>query len=250
MATGEFSRYLKEGERIDDLERNNLRIIQNPDRFCFGMDAVLLTGFVRGLDGRTVVDLCSGNGIIPILLSAKTKAKSLTGLEILEENVDMAMRSISLNGIGDRVSVIRGDVVKASETFGRSCIDAITCNPPYMAAGRGITCPTDARNIARHEILCTLDDVIRESSLMLKHGGRLFMVHRPSRLAEIIVTMNQYDIEPKRIKFVHPYVDKKPNMVLIEGVKYGGRELVVEEPVIVFEKEGVYTRMITEVYGY
>lgn len=250
MSDRDFSEYLREGERVDDLERNNLFIIQNPDRFCFGMDAVLLSGFVRGLDGKQVLDLCSGNGIIPILLYAKTKAAKITGLEILDENVDMAKRSIALNNIGDRVDMIKGDVVCASDIFGKDKIDIITCNPPYMAVGKGITCPADARNIARHEILCTLSDVIRESAKMLKCGGKIFMVHRPSRLVDIMTEMTSHGIEPKRIQFVHPFKDKKPNMVLVEGVKGGGRELIVEAPIIVFEEEGVYTREISEVYGY
>lgn len=245
----DYSKFLKAGERLDDLERNGLKLIQNPDRFCFGMDAVLLTGFAKGLDGKHVIDLCSGNGIIPVLLAGKTKAKSLTGLELLDENVEMANRSIELNGLGDRVKMVGGDVLEAEKIFGHDMCDVITCNPPYMAAGHGLTNPTDAKMIARHEIRCNLEDVVRASSRLLKTGGKLFMVHRPARLVEIITSMTKYGLEPKRLQMVHSYQDKAPTMVLVEAAKGGGRELRVEPPLIVYDEQGNRTKEIERIYN-
>lgn len=246
----DYSKYLKPGERLDDLERDGLMLIQNPERFCFGMDAVLLSGFATGLDGKVVIDLCSGNGIIPVLLSAKSKASSLTGLEILPENVEMARRSIELNGLLPRVNMVQGDVKESVDIFGHDVADVITCNPPYMAAGHGLTNPNDAKMIARHEILCSLEDVIKASSRLLKTGGKLFMVHRPTRLVDIISELTKYNLEPKRIQFVHPYADKKPNMVLIEAAKGGGRQLTIEPPLIVYNENGERTEAVDKIYNY
>ena len=246
----EKNKYLLEGERLDDLERNGLHIIQNPEKFCFGMDAVLLSGFIKCRKGAKVLDFCTGTGIIPILLSAKTEAGELTGLEIQEESADMARRSVALNGLGDRIEILTGDVKEADRLFGKAVFDTVSCNPPYMPAGKGIANPEDVKAIARHEILCTLSDVCRQAAAVLKDGGHFFMVHRPARLAEIFEKLGENRLEPKRMKFVQPFADKKPNMVLIDAVKGGGRELTVEEPVIVFKEPGVYSDCIREVYGY
>ena len=175
---------LKNSERIDDLQRAGLRLIQDPERFCFGMDAVLLSHFATCPDGGTLLDLGTGTGIIPILMSALTKASHLTGLEIQEESADMADRSVSLNGIGDRVSIVKGDIKEAGGIFPRASFDCITCNPPYMIAGHGKKNPTDAKAIARHEIFCTLEDVIFTAEQLLATHGKFFMIHRPFRLPE------------------------------------------------------------------
>ncbi|MBO4415899.1 MAG: tRNA1(Val) (adenine(37)-N6)-methyltransferase [Lachnospiraceae bacterium] len=238
------------GERLDDLERNGLKIIQDPSRFCFGMDSVLLSGFARIKPGETVIDLGTGNGIIPILLSAKSEGKQFTGLEIQPENVDIATRSVAYNDIGDRVSVVEGDICHASEIFGKSVFDVVTTNPPYMLNNHGLKNPDSAKAIARHEILCTLDDILRESAALLKTNGRIYMVHRPFRLAEIICGLKQYRLEPKRMRLVYPFADKEPNMVLIEAVRGGNPRMTVEKPLIVYTSPGVYTDEIREIYSF
>lgn len=238
------------GERIDDLERNNYKIIQNPARFCFGMDAVLLSGFALVKDGENAIDLGTGNGIIPLLLSAKTNGKTFTGLEIQPENVEMARRSVLLNDVSERVKIVQGDICTASAQFGKATFDVVTSNPPYMLGNHGLVNPDLAKAIARHEIMCTLDDVCREASLLLKPQGRFYLVHRPFRLAEIICKLKEYKLEPKRMKLVHPFIDKEPNMVLIEAVRGGNPRMTVEAPLIVYKGKGVYTDEIYEVYGY
>ena len=237
------------GERIDELQRNGYRIIQNPKRFCFGMDAVLLSGFARAKKQERCLDLGCGNGIIPILMEAKTEGKHFTGLEIQPESADMAKRSVALNGLQDRIDIVEGDIKDASKIFGASSFHVVTTNPPYMTAQHGLTNLYEAKTIARHEVLCNLEDIIRESARLLMPGGRFYMVHRPFRLAEIISLMVQYRMEPKRMRLVYPYVDREPNMVLIEGLLGGNSRITVEKPLIVYEKPGVYTQEIREIYG-
>lgn len=239
-----------DGERVDELQRNGYCIIQNPARFCFGMDAVLLSGFARAKAGERVIDLGTGTGIIPILMEAKTDATDFTALEIQPESADMARRSVAYNHLQERIKVVTGDIKDASKLFGASSFHVVTTNPPYMIGSHGENSPTEAKAIARHEILCTLDDVLRESARLLVTGGRFYMVHRPFRLAEILSKMVQYKIEPKRLRFVYPYIDKEPNMVLIEGSRGGRPRVTVEKPLIVYKEQGVYTDEIYEVYGY
>lgn len=238
------------GERIDELQRNGYRIIQNPERFCFGMDAVLLSGFARAKKQERCLDLGCGNGIIPILMEAKTEGKHFTGLEIQPESVDMAKRSVALNGLQDRIDIVEGDIKDASKIFGASSFHVVTTNPPYMTAQHGLTNLYEAKTIARHEVLCNLEDIIRESARLLMPGGRFYMVHRPFRLAEIISLMVQYRMEPKRMRLVYPYVDREPNMVLIEGLRGGKSRMTVEKPLIVYKEPGKYTDEIYDVYGY
>lgn len=241
---------LKEGERIDDLERNGLCIIQDPDSFCFGMDAVLLSGFACVPDESTVLDLGTGTGIIPILLSAKTKASHLTGLEIQEKSADMASRSIALNKLCSRIDIINGDIKEADRLFTSASFDVVTSNPPYMVKGSGLCNPVDAKAVAKHEILCDLEDVIKAAAHVLKEGGILNMVHRPFRLADIIETLRRYRLEPKRMKLVYPSIEKEPVMVLMEARKGGGSYLNVEKPLIIYGPDGKYTEEITGIYGY
>ncbi|MCR4727272.1 MAG: tRNA1(Val) (adenine(37)-N6)-methyltransferase [Lachnospiraceae bacterium] len=241
---------LKDGERIDDLERNGLKIIQDPKRFCFGMDAVLLSGFVKVKEGASVLDLGTGTGIIPILLSAKTGASKLTGLEIQPESAEMAERSVRLNSLEDRISIVTGDIKEADLLFPKASFDAVTSNPPYMIGAHGLKNPESALAIARHETLCTFDDVARQASILLKPGGSFFLVHRPLRLAEIMETMKKYRLEPKRMQLVYPFIDKEPNMVLIEGIRGAKSELRVMKPLIIYKEPGVYTDEIYSIYGY
>ena len=241
---------LQENERIDDLERNGYQIIQNPDKFCFGMDAVLLSGFAKVKPQAQVLDMGTGTGIIPILLEAKTQAAHLTGLEIQEESADMARRSVLLNHLENKIDIVTGDIKEADSLFKAASFDVITCNPPYMIGQHGITNPDAPKAIARHEILCTLDDVVRNAATLLKPGGNFCMVHRPFRLAEIISVMTKYKLEPKRMRLVYPFIDKEPNMVLIEGCRGGKPRMTVEKPLIVYKEQGKYTDEIYEVYGY
>ena len=241
---------LMENERLDDLQRNGLKIIQKTDGFCFGMDAVLLSGFAPVKPGERALDLGTGTGIIPLLLSAKTKGDHFTGLEIQTEIMKMAQRSVALNGLEKKIDIIQGDIKEASRIFGAASFDVVTSNPPYMNDAHGLKNPGDVKAISRHEVLCTLEDVVREGTKALKPGGRFYMVHRPHRLAEIITVMRQYKLEPKRMKFVHPFADKDANMVLIEAVRGGGAWLKLEPPVIVYKEPGVYTDEIYEIYGY
>ena len=241
---------LKQGERLDDLQIKGYEIIQHPGRFCFGMDAVLLSAFAKIKAGECVLDLGTGTGILPILFAAKTEGRHFTGLEIQEESADMARRSVQHNHLEERVEIVTGDIKEASMIFGPSSMDVVSTNPPYMIGGHGLANPKSEKAIARHEVLCTLDDIIRESTKVLKPGGRFYMVHRPFRLVEIFTLMTRYKLEPKRMKLVHPYIDREPNMVLIEAIKGAKSRLTVEKPLIVFGENGKYSKEIKEVYGY
>ena len=237
-------------ERFDDLQRNGYKIIQNPQKFCFGMDAVLLSGFARVKKEERVIDLGTGTGIIPILLEAKTPGEHFTGLEIQPESADMAARSVRYNGLEDRISIVTGDIKDAANLFGASSFDVVTSNPPYMTKEHGLVNDADAKTIARHEVLCSLEDRISQTAKLLKPNGRCYFVHRPFRLVEILSMMSAYQVEPKRIQFVYPYVDKEPNMVLIEGLRGGKSRVTVEKPLIVYKSPGVYMPEIYDIYGY
>lgn len=241
---------LHEGERLDDLQRNHLKIIQNPDKFCFGIDAILLSSFATICKGAKVLDLGTGTGILPLLLSAKTEAAHFDALEIQSESVDMAKRSVMWNHLEDLITIYEGDIKEASIFLGRGKYDAITVNPPYMNNHHGLKNPHLPKAIARHEILCTLEDILRESHALLCPGGHFYMIHRPFRLAEIISMMVKYHLEPKRLRLVYPFLNKKPNMVLIEGVRDGKSQLNVERPLIVYQSNGEYTQEILDLYSF
>ena len=241
---------LKEMERLDELQRNGYRIIQDPEKFCFGMDAVLLTGFAGAKRGEQLLDLGTGTGIIPLLMEAKYHYSHLTGLEIQAESADMAARSVMLNGLADKIEIVTGDIRAADRIFPSASFDCITCNPPYMIEKHGITNPDGPKAIARHEILCTFEDVAMQTAKLLKPGGHFLLVHRPFRLAEIMATLVRYKLEPKRMQMVYPYVDREPNMVLLEAVRGGKPRMTVEKPLIIFREPGVYTPEICDIYGY
>lgn len=239
---------LKDKERIDDLHRKGYKIIQNPDKFCFGIDAVLLSGFAKAKRDETVLDLCSGNGIVPILMEAKTDCDQFLAVEIQADNVDMAKRSIRLNGLEDKICALEADINSLDAVFKHGSFDVITCNPPYMPVGSGFVNDYSPKAIARHEIMCNLEQVMSVSAKMLKYGGRMYMVHRPNRLADIFVYARKYGVEPKTMRMVQSYINKEPSMVLVEFAKGGKPALNVEAPLIVYMADGTYTKEIREIY--
>lgn len=238
------------GERIDELHRKGYRIIQKEDGFCFGMDAVLLSDFAKAGKREKVLDMGTGTGILPILMEARTEGGRFTGLEIQEEFASMAGRSVALNGQEDKIEIVCGDIKEASSLFGLDRFDVVVSNPPYMVADHGLANPDKRKAIARHEVLCDLSDLLRETKKVLKNKGRFYMVHRTYRMAEIIHLMVEYGLEPKRIRFVYPFADKEPNIMLIEAMKGAKSRIKVEPPLIVYEKPGVYTDEIYRIYGY
>lgn len=240
---------LKNNENICDLERNGYKLIQDKEKFCFGMDAVLLSAFATVRPGEKVVDFGTGTGVIPILLEAKTEGEKFVGLEIQTESVDMAKRSVQMNGLEDKIEIVEGDIKNASEIFGKASFDVVVSNPPYMSENNGLENPEEPKAIARHEIKCNLEDLIREAAAVLKPQGRFYMVHRPRRLADAVELMRKYKIEPKQIRMVYPYVDKPSNMVLIEGTRGGKPMLKIEEPLIVYKEQDVYTDEVLDMYN-
>jgi tRNA1(Val) A37 N6-methylase TrmN6 len=242
---------LKEDERLDYLLAEQLRIIQSPSVFAFSLDAVLLARFVYvPIQKGRILDLCSGNGVIPLFLSARTKGQ-ITGVEIQERLYDMAVRSISYNGLDDRLNMIHGDIKEMPEKLGHGHFDVITCNPPYFAtpAKEGMN-PNEHLAIARHEIYCTLEDCIKVSSQLVRQGGKVAFVHRPGRLIDIITLMRQYRLEPKRIQFIYPKQGKEANTLLVEAIKDGSPDLKILPPLIVYNDNDEYTPEIKEIlYG-
>ena len=240
---------LLENERIDDLGRRGFRIIQNSTKFCFGIDAVLLSWFTQVKEGQEITDLGTGTGIIPLMLLARNETGHYTGLEIQEDMAEMAARSVLLNDAAADIRIVTGDIKEASAIFGKGVFDVVTTNPPYMPKGNGLVNPDSGKAVSRHEILCTLSDVIREAALLLKTGGTLSMVHRPERLPEILALMKANNLAADRLCFVHPYADKDATMVLLSGKKGGRCIPKTEPPLIVYESPGIYTEKIREIYG-
>ena len=237
------------GERLDDLQCNGLYLIQDPDKFCFGIDAVLLSNFVKVKKNGHVVDLCTGSGIVPILLSAKTDAKKITGIEIQSDIADMARRSVSYNKLDEKIDIINDDISNALKYINNCSVDSVCVNPPYMKDTTAIKNPDLPMAIARHELLTDLETVINIASKLLKESGKFFMVHRPSRLSEIFASMRQNRIEPKRLRFIHPYIESKANLVLIEGAKGSGVWMDVEPPLVVYKDKNAYTDEVLKIYG-
>ena len=237
------------GERLDDLQCNGLYLIQDPDKFCFGIDAVLLSNFVKVKKNGHVVDLCTGSGIVPILLSAKTDAKKITGIEIQSDIADMARRSVSYNKLDEKIDIVNDDISNALKYINNCSVDSVCVNPPYMKDTTAIKNPDLPMAIARHELLTDLETVINIASKLLKESGKFFMVHRPSRLSEIFASMRKNRIEPKRLRFIHPYIESKANLVLIEGAKGSGVWMDVEPPLVVYKDKNVYTDEVLKIYG-
>jgi len=253
MGTEKFELYKQDNERIDDLQIGGLHILQNPDRFCFGMDAVLLSGFTSDHEKNlkadsSVLDLGSGTGILPILLSAKTHAGKLEGIEIMPGAADMANRSIKMNGIDSRVNIKCGDLKNISDYYKAGEFDVACSNPPYTKMGDGLLNEADDMVCARHEIHCDFNDVCRAAAYALKNKGRFYLVHRPYRLPELFETLRQNNLEPKVIRFVHSFIDKECTMVLIRSVKGGAAELRIESPLVIYERPGVYSPEVRGIY--
>jgi len=240
---------VKPHERVDDLQCKGLKLIQDPEGFCFGIDAVLLSNFCEIKKNWRVIDLGTGSGIIPILLAGKTQAREIIGVEIQEAVAEMAGRSVRLNGLEDRVKIIHEDLKQITDYFDAYSFDAVTSNPPYMHQGSGIPNPKSSKAIARHEIKATLEDVIRVASKLLKDKGHFYMVHRPHRLVDVLCLCRQYRLEPKKIRFVHPNRRKKPNIFLIQCIRNGKPELKFMDPLYVYHEDGTYTEEIYEIYG-
>jgi tRNA1Val (adenine37-N6)-methyltransferase len=236
-----MEKYKKDGERIDDLQCRGYYILQHPGMFCFGMDAVLLADFASGNPTAEVMDLGTGTGVIPMLMEARNKGKHFSALEIQEKSADMARRSVQMNNLQDKIQIIQGDIREVRESFKAASFDVVTSNPPYINQNHGLENPNEPKNIARHEILVSLEDVISAASYLLCPGGSFAMVHKPFRLAEIFALLKAYKLEPKRMCLVQPYADKEPNMVLIESTK-GGKPMIKIEPVlVVYNRDGSYT---------
>lgn len=236
-------------ERIDDLQCNGYRIIQDTDGFCFGMDAVLLANYaVPSINDKTkLLDLCSGTGIVPLLIAAKTACSELTGIEVQSDVAEMAERSVKLNNQEHRMKIIQGDLRDIKDMGIDSSVNVVTCNPPYMNAGLRNT--TDRKLISRHEVMCTLADVCRAAAFTLKSNGKFFMVHRPNRLVDIFYELRQVHLEPKRMRLVYPYENSESNMVLLESVKGGKTQLIVEKPLIVYKDKNIYSDEILRIYA-
>ena len=238
-----------EKERIDDLGIKGYKIIQKEPGFCFGMDAVLLSDFASVKPGGRVLDLGTGTGILPILMEAKTEGSFFAGLEIQSDMVEMARRSVKMNRLEKKIEIVEGDIKNASAIFSHDSFDSITSNPPYMIGNHGLKNPGEAKAIARHEILCTFADISHAARKLLKNRGILYLVHRSFRLAEILNQLAEDGLEPKRIRFIHPYADRESNIFLLEAVKGAKPRMIVEPPLIVYEKPNQYTDEIYKIYG-
>lgn len=239
---------LTPNEQIDDLQIMDLKIIQKKDGFKFGTDAVLLSDFAKNIQSEHTLDLCTGTGIIPLLLYAKSKTRRFTAVEIQSEIADMAKKSMLLNNLSEEIKVVCEDLKNGVKLFGKRKFDLITCNPPYVRSG--VLNSTDTKTVSRHEILCTLEDVVRVSSDLLTTSGRLCMVHRPSRTAELLFLMKKYKIEPKRMRFVHKNQNEPPVLVLVEGLFGGGSDVNVMKPLIMYSENSELSDEMKEIYNF
>ena len=241
---------LKENERIDDLEFKDLKIIQNKEGFCFGIDAVLLSDFAKNIKSNTtVLDLGTGTGIISILLCGKTKLKKIIGVEVQKEVFDMAQRSAKLNNLEDKFEVINENILNLNNIYENQTFDVIITNPPYKKQDAGLKNEDERKLISRHEVLAKLEDFISVSSKLLKDKGEFYIIHRPERIVDIFTQMRAYKIEPKEVRFVYSNEINPPKMVLIKGVKNGGEYLNFRENLYIYNEDGSYTNEILEIYN-
>lgn len=239
---------INKDETLEELMINDLVLIQKQNGFRFGTDAVLLSDFARDIQSDSTLDLCSGSGIIPILLSHKSNAKRICGLEIQKDIHEMSVRSVKANNLEDKVNLSLGDLKNITSVFPKRSFNLVTCNPPYMKGGSGIECEDYSKHISRHEVACTLEDVIIAAESMLKIGGHFCMVHRPSRLTDIISLMRKHEIEPKRLRFVHPKAQSAPSLILVDGLLRGGNELKILPPLILYNDDGNETDELKCIY--
>ncbi len=239
---------LKENERIDELHRNNYVIIQNKEKFCFGIDAVLLSAFAKAKKGDKVLDIGTGTGIIPILMCAKTNAENFFAIDIQKESVDMARRSVSLNKLDEKIKIEHLDIKNVFEKFEKNTFDVVTSNPPYMNIGTGAVNNFNAKAIARHEIMCNLDDILKATSGLLKNNGKFYLIHRSNRLVDIMEGLRKYKLEPKLIRFIQPYLNKEPNLILIEAIKGAKPFLKVLPNLIIYNENKEYTKEVFDIY--
>jgi tRNA1Val (adenine37-N6)-methyltransferase len=248
---------LKENERIDDLGINDLKIIQNTDYFCFGTDSVLLANFITSNSSNNIIlDLCSGGGVIPIIVSAKYKCSKVFAIELQDEMFDLLKRNIELNKLEEKISIMQGNITDFSsirqniiKETGSGSVNIITVNPPYKPKGRGIGNEHNVKYIARHEEMCNLEDIFLTSSKLLEYKGKLYLVHKPERIVDLLAIARKYNLEAKRIRYVYPRVDTKPSIVLIEYIKGGGNETLMLPALIEYNEDGSYTDEIYKIYG-
>jgi len=235
-------------ERIDDIGFSGYRLIQNPKWFCYGVDAVLIADFASGAKGRRVVDLGTGTGIIPLVMMHKCSPEHIYGVEVQPEVADMAERTVAMNGLQDRISIVNENVKDAAEVIGPGTVDVVVTNPPYVEAGGGIHSGNIHKAVARHEIEGTLEDFIGCAFKLLKESGDLYMINRPSRLVDTVDLCRKYRLEPKELQFIQPAEGKKPNIFMIHCVKYGRPELKFMDPVCVYDEQRSYTSQIMDIY--
>ena len=241
---------LKENERIDDLEFNNLKIIQNKEEFCFGIDSVLLSDFAKEIKSNSkIIDFGTGTGILPILLSGKTKDTKIYGIEIQEKMAEMAQRSVKLNNLENRIKIINEDIKNLNNIFEKNTFDVVITNPPYKINNTGLKNESEGKLISRHEIKCDLEDIVVAAKNMLKDKGIFYMVHRPERIVDICELLRKYKIEPKLIRVVYPKDEKEANLILIKAIKNANKFLKIEKPLIVYKENGEYTDEVLKIYN-
>ena len=241
---------INENERIDDLQYKGLKIIQNKDGFCFGVDSVLLSDFAKTIkQNSTVVDIGTGTGIIGLLLCKKTNLKKIYGVEIQKEVAQMAKRSIELNNLQDKFDIINSDINDIFNFLEPNTIDCIVTNPPYKKVDTGVKNEDEKQMISRHEVKCTLEDIIEKGSKLLKDRGEFYMVHRAERIVDIMCILRKYRLEPKNIRFVHPKQNEKPNLILVKAIKYANEFLKIDKPLVIYDEKGNYTEEINKIYG-
>lgn len=241
---------LNENERIDDLEYKNLKIVQDKDGFCFGIDSVLLSDFAKEIRSKSIVlDLGTGNGVLGILLCGKTNLSKIYGVEIQEDIANIAQKSINLNKLNNRFEIINDNIKNLNSYFKNDSIDAIISNPPYKKDNSGLKNESQKKLIARHEITANLEDFISVSSKLLKSNGSLYMVHRPERLADLFYLLKKYKLEPKKLRFVQSFTNSKPKFFLIKATKNANSFLNIEQPLIIYNSDGNYTDEILKIYN-